>query len=156
MNKILFGVIGLLLIGAFVFGGKELMHRSAADAMRNNAAASASAGASETSLPAEPSTAQGAETANTPVVQAANTPTEASGMYTTAQIKMHNSASSCWSAISGSVYDLTAWIAKHPGGERAILKLCGTDGTALFMDQHGGMEKQATVLATFKIGTLAQ
>jgi hypothetical protein len=159
MNKILFGVIGLLLIGAFFFGGKELMRRSAGDNMRSNAAASASAGTSDVPLPVEPSVTPGSETANTPntpIAQADSTATEVSDTYTMAQIKAHNTSSNCWSAISGSVYDLTAWIGKHPGGERAILKLCGADGTELFMDQHGGMEKQAAVLATFKIGTLAQ
>jgi cytochrome b involved in lipid metabolism len=75
-------------------------------------------------------------------------------IYTTAQVAMHASAQSCWTIISGAVYDLTSWIQKHPGGSEAILKLCGKDGTTTFMNQHGGMEKQAAQLATFKIGTL--
>jgi len=75
---------------------------------------------------------------------------------TMAVIAQHDSRTSCWSAINGSVYDLTSWIQKHPGGEQAILQLCGTDGSAKFNGQHGGQAKQATVLAGFKIGVLSK
>jgi cytochrome b involved in lipid metabolism len=53
------------------------------------------------------------------------------------------------------VYDLTAWISKHPGGERAILSICGKDGSAAFNDQHGGQRRPANELSGFKIGTIA-
>lgn len=75
---------------------------------------------------------------------------------TAAQVAEHKTRSSCWSSINGNVYDLTSWIPKHPGGEQAILKLCGTDGTAAFNRQHGGAAKQAAVLMGFKIGTLTK
>lgn len=73
-----------------------------------------------------------------------------------AEVAKHNSAASCYSVIDNNVYDLTSWISKHPGGEGAILKLCGTDGSSLFHGQHGSNQKQANVLATFKLGALAQ
>jgi cytochrome b involved in lipid metabolism len=73
-----------------------------------------------------------------------------------AQVALHASASSCWTVIRGSVYDLTTWISQHPGGEQAILQLCGTDGTDEFVGQHGGSPQQENKLATFKIGVLAQ
>jgi hypothetical protein len=57
--------------------------------------------------------------------------------------------------INGGVYDLTAWISKHPGGERAILSICGKDGSAAFNDQHGGQRRPANELSGFKIGTIA-
>ncbi len=93
------------------------------------------------------------------------TPTQPSGgttaaptasLFTMAQVTTHNSATSCWSIIDGNVYDLTAWISKHPGGERAILGLCGKDGTAAFHGQHGDAKRQADILATMKMGALAQ
>ena len=74
--------------------------------------------------------------------------------YTMAQVSVHNSGTSCWSAINGNVYDLTSWIPNHPGGPDKILQLCGTDGSAKFNGQHGGSQQQATVLAGFKIGVL--
>ena len=79
-----------------------------------------------------------------------------SGGYTMAQVAEHNSAKSCWSAINGNVYDLTGFISEHRGGEDAILKICGKDGSDLFNNQHGGQQKKADVLATFKIGLLAE
>jgi len=46
---------------------------------------------------------------------------------TLAQVAVHSSRTSCWSAVNGSVYDLTSWIPNHPGGEEAILWMCGID-----------------------------
>lgn len=75
--------------------------------------------------------------------------------YTMADVAAHKDASSCWTAIRGSVYDVTTWISKHPGGRDAILKLCGKDGTTAFVGQHGDAKQQNDMLATFKIGTLS-
>lgn len=69
------------------------------------------------------------------------------------EVAGHNSRTSCWSTINGKVYDLTSWIPEHPGGEEAILELCGNDGSAKFNGQHGGAVRQATILAGFKIGS---
>ena len=71
-----------------------------------------------------------------------------------AQVATHNSKDSCWAVVSGGVYDLTAWIDRHPGGDNVIKALCGTDGTAAFTAQHRGPGKPADALARFKIGML--
>lgn len=91
---------------------------------------------------------------STTVNSSTDTNTKATS-YTLAQIYEHKDATSCWSAINGSVYDLTSWIPNHPGGERAILSLCGHDGSAAFNGQHGGSSKVVRVLSGFKIGNLA-
>ncbi|HEX8591561.1 MAG TPA: cytochrome b5-like heme/steroid binding domain-containing protein, partial [Candidatus Paceibacterota bacterium] len=70
------------------------------------------------------------------------------------EVARHGSRADCWSAINGSVYDLTSWIPQHPGGEQAILILCGTDGSATFNAQHGGAARQQAILAGFKVGDL--
>jgi cytochrome b involved in lipid metabolism len=72
------------------------------------------------------------------------------------QIVQHSSRSNCWSAINGSVYDLTSWIPNHPGGEEKILSLCGIDGSSRYNSKHGGEAKPARMLAGFKLGILAQ
>ncbi|MBK8732116.1 MAG: hypothetical protein IPL93_04410 [Actinomycetales bacterium] len=36
--------------------------------------------------------------------------------YTLAQVQQHATASSCWTVVSSGVYDVTSWIAQHPGG----------------------------------------
>lgn len=89
-----------------------------------------------------------------PVTTPTPTPAGPSGI-TMAEVAAHNSKASCWSAINGSVYDLTSWVPEHPGGEKAILRICGTDGSARYNGQHGGASKQAAILAGFKIGILA-
>jgi len=76
--------------------------------------------------------------------------------FTRAQVATHNSKASCYTVIRGSVYDLTSWISKHPGGQQAIISLCGVDGTTAFDAQHGGQPRQENVLASFKIGVLVQ
>jgi cytochrome b involved in lipid metabolism len=83
-------------------------------------------------------------------------PSSATTSYTKSQVAEHSTATSCWSIIDGKVYDLTDWISRHPGGEQAILILCGKDGTEAFHGQHGDAQRQADVLATMKIGDLAQ
>jgi len=74
--------------------------------------------------------------------------------YTMEEVAKHNSKESCWTVIRGEVYDLTNWIDKHPGGPDKILKICGKDGTDLFVRQHGGKEKPEKILESFEIGTL--
>jgi cytochrome b involved in lipid metabolism len=74
--------------------------------------------------------------------------------YSFEEVQTHNSKQSCWSAIRGKVYDLTSWISNHPGGEKAILSICGKDGTEAFVNQHGGKNKPEKALSQFEIGEL--
>ncbi|MBP9748970.1 cytochrome b5 domain-containing protein [Patescibacteria group bacterium] len=76
--------------------------------------------------------------------------------YTLAQVAEHGTAASCWSAVNGDVYDLSDWIAQHPGGEGAIISICGKDGSAAFNTQHSGDGRPEAALSNFKIGALAQ
>jgi cytochrome b involved in lipid metabolism len=82
--------------------------------------------------------------------------TPKAGTYTMAEVATHNNASSCWSVVGGVVYDLTAWVKKHPGGAQAILSICGKDGTQAFTGKHMGDQKPEAMLATFKIGVVTQ
>lgn len=74
--------------------------------------------------------------------------------YTMVQVAVHNTKLSCYTVISGGVYDLTTWIAQHPGGQAAILGLCGIDGTSLFLAQHAGQTNPTNELIHLKIGVL--
>lgn len=76
--------------------------------------------------------------------------------FTRATVATHASSASCWTIVNGSVYDVTAWIGKHPGGADAILSLCGKDGTVAFEGQHGGQRRPEAELASFKIGALVK
>jgi cytochrome b involved in lipid metabolism len=72
--------------------------------------------------------------------------------YSMANIAKNNSTSSCWAAISGKAYDLTAWISKHPGGAGAIVSICGTDATSVFQGRHGGQSAPASSLSVYLLG----
>ncbi len=91
-------------------------------------------------------------TGKTPI----STSTQSSSVksYTIADVSKHTVATDCWSAINNKVYDLTQWINKHPGGSKAILSICGKDGSAAFNGQHGGQKRPASELAGFDIGVL--
>ena len=82
------------------------------------------------------------------------TPVVSVKTFTTAQVQTHSSAASCWAVIDGQVYDLTSWIGRHPGGQDAILGICGRDGSVAFHGMHGHSGAPVTTLATFKVGTL--
>ena len=88
--------------------------------------------------------------APTPTPSASATPAG----YTMEQVKANNTATKCWSAIDGKVYDLTNWISSHPGGAGAITSLCGTDGTASFKGQHGGSGQPQSRLSGYLLGPL--
>ncbi len=77
------------------------------------------------------------------------------GSYTLIEVAKHATKTDCWTAVNGSVYNVTSWITKHPGGQEEILSLCGKDGSAAFNGQHGGQAQQEKQLASFKIGTLS-
>jgi cytochrome b involved in lipid metabolism len=76
--------------------------------------------------------------------------------YTLTEVKLHNSAASCWTVVNGSVYNVTSWIKQHPGGSAAIMGTCGIDASSAFNGQHGGQARPASELASFKIGVLAK
>lgn len=72
--------------------------------------------------------------------------------YTLSEVAKHDNASSCWTVVNGSVYDLTLFIKEHPGGSKEILEICGIDGTEKFSKQHGGDSGPKNTLENFYIG----
>jgi cytochrome b involved in lipid metabolism len=81
---------------------------------------------------------------------------ENSAEYSLGQVSAHKDAQSCWTVVRGGVYDLTAWIGEHPGGQEAILSMCGVDATASFEAMHGGQRRPESELASFLIGKLTK
>jgi len=86
---------------------------------------------------------------------AAATPSTSGGSVTMAEVAQHNSPTDCWSSVNGNAYDLTSWIAQHPGGAEVIIHMCGTDGTSAFAAQHGGQGKPERALENLLIGPVA-
>lgn len=77
-----------------------------------------------------------------------------SASYTLAQVAKHNTPADCWTVVNGQVYDVTSWINRHPGGPDVIRALCGIDGSAAFLQQHGNQGEPMAILANFRLGTL--
>lgn len=67
-------------------------------------------------------------------------------MISQEELATHNSADDCWIAYQGSVFDVTDWLTKHPGGSAAIAQYCGTseEFEQALNRQHG--EKQQNML----------
>lgn len=63
--------------------------------------------------------------------------------YTLAEVAQHATAANCWMVLnSNKVYNLTAFISMHPGGN-GMASSCGKDGTAAF----GGVPHTANAVA---------
>lgn len=78
----------------------------------------------------------------------------ADGVYTMADVAAHAKPESCWTAINGSVYDLTTWVSRHPGGTKPIEGMCGIDATERFTRKHGNSKAAQSALGLLKIGSL--
>ncbi len=72
--------------------------------------------------------------------------------YTNAQVAAHGTVSACWTVVNKSVYNVTTWIARHPGGGKAIAAMCGANATAAFTSRHGSASSASTMLQAFRIG----
>lgn len=146
MNKYLIGLISLLLLAIIGVGAYMVYPQAATET--SLATSSTSTNQTGDTIPAAATT-----TSSSPTTTPA---TQSSGGYTMAVVAAHNSRTSCYTVINSNVYDLTSWIGQHPGGQEAILSLCGKDGSAAFNTQHGGDRRPANELAGFKIGVLAK
>lgn len=137
--------IALLALFAFVLGGGYALYVHNHPTIQSSASMTQTASTSDTQVP------------NTTAPSSSGTAPAGAKTYTSAEVAAHNTSSSCWTIINGNVYDLTAWIFQHPGGEGAILSICGVDGTQAFEGQHGRPRdtRPKQLLAGFKVGTLA-
>jgi delta8-fatty-acid desaturase len=70
--------------------------------------------------------------------------------YTMTEVAKHSTPESCWTVVEGKVYDVTAFLKEHPGGERAVLALAGVDASEAFVAMHPPMLRPR--LERFRIG----
>jgi len=75
--------------------------------------------------------------------------------FSMAEVASHSTRSDCWSAINGSVYDLTSFVNRHPGGASRIISLCGIDGSTAYNRQHERSRSAQSMLGLLKIGSLS-
>jgi hypothetical protein len=99
---------------------------------------------------------------STPTAASTQTPTQAPSETPVASVlslelvAQNNVPESCWTVVNDNVYDLTSWIAQHPGGSADIIRMCGLDATANFERQHGGEGRPASSLEAYLLGALGQ
>jgi hypothetical protein len=75
--------------------------------------------------------------------------------FSMSDLTSNYSESSCYVSVFKKVYDVTAYIKDHPGGERNILKGCGRVLDGMKHPGGGFMGEQVQgVLADYKIGEL--
>lgn len=55
---------------------------------------------------------------------------------TPSQLATKTSVDECWIAYEGGVYDVTHWLAKHPGGIRSIMSAAGSDASSVMKSLH--------------------
>jgi hypothetical protein len=101
-----------------------------------------------------PTSTQTATPTSTPKPTASAT--TKTSLLTLDAVKQNNSEKSCWTVIDGYVYDLTKWIAAHPGGAGAIRSLCGKDGSADYKSQHANERKPEQRLESYLLGPLSK
>ena len=76
-------------------------------------------------------------TDDTPVSSAEESPGCAAVVVLSAEaVAQHASANDCWVIVGDGVYDMTAFLDLHPGGQAVLAGAGGTDATALFMSLH--------------------
>ncbi len=51
---------------------------------------------------------------------------------TMAEVRQHNTEHDCWTVLQGKVYNLSPYLAYHPGGADILLRAAGEDATNMF------------------------
>eukprot|EP00927_Polykrikos_kofoidii_P078647 TRINITY_DN75454_c0_g1_i1.p1 TRINITY_DN75454_c0_g1~~TRINITY_DN75454_c0_g1_i1.p1 ORF type:complete len:818 (-),score=84.54 TRINITY_DN75454_c0_g1_i1:67-2520(-) len=76
--------------------------------------------------------------------------------FTLEEFKKHASEESLWVAYGGGVYDVTGFVAEHPGGKEALLSAGGQDLDAFWKMYQVHFRKDAiSALAPYRIGNLS-
>lgn len=80
--------------------------------------------------------------------------------FTMEDVSNHNTRNDCWLVIHDNVYDITQFIASHPGGS-VITMGCGKDATVFFETRPMGSgtahsQRARDLLAKYFIGVLVK
>jgi cytochrome b involved in lipid metabolism len=93
-----------------------------------------------------------------PITPASMPVEQTKGPYLLADVANHSTAQDCWMAISGKVYDVTAYIPMHPAGDKMLVG-CGKDATSYFNQRPDGTshsDRARALLDQYYIGDLKQ
>lgn len=75
-------------------------------------------------------------------------------ILTAEDVASHSSAKSCWITRNGKVFDVTGFLADHPGGDDLILNYAGKDVGEIMQnkDEHEHSESAYEMLDDYLIG----
>ncbi len=68
------------------------------------------------------------------------------------EVAQHKTPASCWLVAGGSVYDVTAYLQRHPGGANILLKRAGGPDCQQDLDFH--RQQTRGIWKALKIGVL--
>ena len=77
-------------------------------------------------------------------------------IFTAEDVAVHSTAESCWVSRNGKVYDVTNFLADHPGGDDLILNYAGKDVGEIMRDptEHDHSDSAYDMLDECLIGRL--
>jgi 4-hydroxysphinganine ceramide fatty acyl 2-hydroxylase len=77
-------------------------------------------------------------------------------IYTSLDVATHASSTDCWVSRNGKVYDVTPFLADHPGGDDLILRYAGKDLGDIMADksEHEHSDSAYEMLNEYVIGRL--
>jgi hypothetical protein len=156
-EKVILAAFAFFLIFSFGCSGNSTATQEIPQSTTGTAPGSVQEGTGAAPETTTGSAQGGSGTGSTEVVQETTPPVEtvppepAQTGYTMAEVSIHNSASDCWMAIDGKVYDATEYVETHPDGN-SILDGCGQDATAYFSAVHS--QRAWGILSNYYIGEL--
>ncbi|KAF7195728.1 Cytochrome b2, mitochondrial [Pseudocercospora fuligena] len=74
--------------------------------------------------------------------------------FTFDEVQQHKSKESCWVILYGNVYDVTSFLADHPGGSKIILQLAGADATEEYDPIHPPGTLEDSLPESAKLGKI--
>ncbi|XP_017014922.1 cytochrome b5 [Drosophila takahashii] len=80
---------------------------------------------------------------------------EGTKTFTRAEVAKHNTNKDTWLLIHNSIYDVTAFLNEHPGGEEVLIEQAGKDATENFEDV-GHSNDARDMMKKYKIGELVE
>jgi len=75
--------------------------------------------------------------------------------YSLAEIASYNTSQKAWVVIHNNIYDVTAFLNEHPGGEEVLLEQASKDATEAFEDV-GHSTDAREMMKKFKVGELVE
>ncbi|KAK0211526.1 oxidoreductase [Armillaria fumosa] len=77
-------------------------------------------------------------------------------IYSPEDLKNHATASSCWVSYKGKVYDISGFLADHPGGDDILLRYAGQPVENVMTDKNEHVHSEAAydMLDEFLVGKL--